>query len=530
MSEFVMVLMIKYANGPVSFLYLDLPNKKGKISRLKVKQLLWGDWVRVVGPDKKKGWLNVKFGKKTFLMREKDLQDERVLEIIFLDVGQGDGCILTEPGSHDDPRIMVVDAGVGSNMNGFLKWRFRDFPETGNIHAAIITHPDKDHYNGFASVFRNTDFKIDTIYHNGLVERTGDDLLGPVDNGYLTDIVQDHTDAKALLNKKKNRGRKLYSNMLKRAIDAKHIGDITALTTAHGTIADSKTWMPGFAPSDDGPVSIEVLGPVVEPNNAGEPRLRAFGDKPTSESMKNDKTKNGHSILLRLEFNGFRVLFGGDLNTSAETFLMLWYGNDKTTPEPLAGDDPMFTKIANKNVIEAAKERLSVDLMKTCHHGSSDVTEEFLEATFATAFVISSGDNESHVHPRPDLLGLLGKAGRGERPLLLSTELSRSTREREDDKLGPKLDKLTTEIENEVAKGDDANKDLLKRLRADRRKLREQLLKRNVGVYGAINLRTDGKDAVIAFRKESGSPKNRWFFYKLMRGPDGLFSPVLKGH
>ena len=524
------VSMIKYAKGPVSFLHLDLPNRKGEITRKKVKQLLWGDWVRVTGPDKKKGWVKVKNGKKTYLMREKYLQDERVLEIIFLDVGQGDGCILTEPGSHDDPRIMVVDAGVGSNMNGFLKWRFRDFPETGNIHAAIITHPDKDHYNGFAKVFRNTDLEIGRVYHSGLVERTGDDLLGPVKNGYLTDIVQDHAEAKALLNKKKNRGGKLYPNLLKRAIDAKHIGEITALTTAHGTFEDSRTWMPGFAPSDDGPVEIEVLGPVVEPDSAGKARLRAFGGKPTSTSMDNGKTKNGHSILLRLEFNGFRVLFGGDLNTSSETFLMLWYGNAESAPAPLSGSDPLIEKIADKAVIKAAKERLTVDLMKTCHHGSSDVTEEFLLATFATAFVISSGDQEGHVHPRPDLLGLLGKTGRGARPLLLSTELSRSTREREDDKLGPKLEKLSAKIEAEVAKENGGDKDLLKTLRAERRKLRDDLLKRNVGVFGAINLRTDGKDAVIAFRKEAASPKNRWFYYELRRDKKGVFSPILKGH
>jgi hypothetical protein len=36
-------------------------------------------------------------------------------------------------------------------------------------------------------------------------------------------------------------------------------------------------------------------------------------------------------------------------------------------------------------------------------------------------------------------------------------------------------------------------------------------------VSRAINLRTDGKDAVIAYRKKSASPKNRWFFYKLTR-------------
>ena len=522
--------MIKYAKGPVSFLYLELPNKNGKITRKRAKQLLWGDWVRVTGADKKKGWSKVKFGRKTYLMRDTDMQDERVLEIIFLDVGQGDGCILTEPGSHEDPRIVVVDAGVRSNMSGFIRWRFRDFPETGNIHAAIITHPDKDHYNGFSAVFRNKNLKIDNVYHNGLVERTGEDLLGPVDGGYLTDIVETHADAKALLNRKSNRGGKLYPNLLKRAIDARHIGDITALTTAHGEVEDGRTWMPGFAPSDDGPVSIEVLGPVVEPDSAGNPRMRAFGAKPTGTAMDNGKTKNGHSVLLRLDFNGFRVLFGGDLNTSSETFLMLWYGNNQEAPPPLSGRHNLLKKVGNKTVIRNAKERLAVDLMKTCHHGSSDVTEEFLHAAHPTAFVISSGDDEGHVHPRPDLLGLLGKTGRGDRPLLLSTELSRGTREREDTKLGPRLEKLSKQIEDEAAKGAAADADKLKEWRTQRRKLRDDLLKRNVGVYGAINLRTDGKDAVIAFRKEVASPTNRWFYYELERDDDGGFTPILAGH
>lgn len=522
--------MIKYAKGPVSYLYRDLPNKKGVIGRRRVKQVLWGDWIRVKGPDEKSGWSKVTYGKKPYFMKDKELQDERVLEIIFLDVGQGDGCILTEPGDHENPRIMVVDAGVGTNMNRFLKWRFRDFPETGNIHAAIITHPDKDHYNGFSPIFRNKNFSIDHVYHNGLVERTGDDLLGPVTNGFLTDIVADHAAAKKLLNKKKNRGGKLYPNLLKRAIDAEHIGEIEALTTVHGTVEDGKTWIPGFAPSEPGPVDIEILGPVVEETAAGKPRLRAFGSKPTSTSLDNGKTKNGHSVLLRLEFNGFRVMFGGDLNTSAETFLMLWYGNKQNVPDPLSGESPLNKKIANKTVIKAAGKRLEIDLMKTCHHGSADVTEEFLKSALATAFVVSSGDAESHVHPRPDLLGLLGKTGRGHRPLLLSTELLRSTREREDKKTGPRLKALSDAIEAEVAKGDAADSDKLKGLREQRRKLRQALLKRNVGVFGAVNLRTDGKNAVIAFRKESSSDTSRWFYYELQRDDDGSFSTKLKGH
>ena len=282
----------------------------------------------------------------------------------------------------------------------------------------------------------------------------------------------------------------------------------------------------GICPSDPSPLTIEILGPVVESDAAGNQRLRAFGEKPTSTSMDNGKTKNGHSILLRLDYNGFKVLFGGDLNRSSETFLMLHYGNRGAVPPPLAGRHPLLKKVDNVATIKAAAKRFSVDLMKSCHHGSSDVTEEFLDATSASSFVISSGDNESHVHPRPDLLGLLGKYGRGKRPLLLSTELARSTREREDQSLGRKLDRLDSQIESELLKRDKGDRDKLKKLRAERRDIRDDLLKRNVGVYGAINLRTDGKRAVIAFRKESGSPTSRWFYYELVKGDDGEFKPI----
>jgi hypothetical protein len=171
-------------------------------------------------------------------------------------------------------------------------------------------------------------------------------------------------------------------------------------------------------------------------------------------------------------------------------------------------------------MIAQARERFGVDIMKSCHHGSSNVTDEFLEATRPAAFVVSSGDEEGYVHPRPDLLGLLGKKGRGRRPLVLCTELLRSTREREDPKLRTKLDKLSEEIGTET---DAARK---KELRKERSDLLDEIFKRNVGVYGAINLRTDGNSAVIAFRKEEASATNRWFYYELEKDRDGVFQVV----
>ena len=224
--------------------------------------------------------------------------------------------------------------------------------------------------------------------------------------------------------------------------------------------------------------------------------------------MDEGKTKNGHSVLLRLQYRAFSVLFGGDLNEPAEHFLMRHYGN---------GGAPAETIADIQGMIGRAKMRFGVDLMKCCHHGSSDVTDEFLEATAPVAFLVSSGDEESHVHPRPDLLGLLGKKGRGYRPLLLCTELLRSTREHESRDLRIALDRLFKQLEKE-------NDPLKKRaLKQERDEILDELFKRNVGVYGAVNLRTDGRRAVIAFRREEAGDTNRWFYYELEQDAAGAF-------
>ena len=50
------------------------------------------------------------------------------------------------------------------------------------------------------------------------------------------------------------------------------------LSTANGTIEGGRSWLPGFSPSESPELTIEVLGPVVEPDAAGRPRLRWFAD------------------------------------------------------------------------------------------------------------------------------------------------------------------------------------------------------------------------------------------------------------
>jgi competence protein ComEC len=109
-------------------------------------------------------------------------------------------------------------------------------------------------------------------------------------------------------------------------------------------------------------------------------------------------TINGYSLVLKITFGTHTFLFGGDLNTKSETYLM--------------------QKHAPLNPFE-------VDVAKSCHYGSSDFTEVFMQLVNPFATVIFSGDNESFSHPRADAVGCAGRYTKGKkRPLVYSTELA----------------------------------------------------------------------------------------------------------
>ncbi len=78
-------------------------------TKKEVKQVLWGDWLNVLDSDDK--WHRVKWGAKEYAIRKEDCVEEGPLEVVFLDVGQGDGSIITTPGKSGQRQTIVVDAG-----------------------------------------------------------------------------------------------------------------------------------------------------------------------------------------------------------------------------------------------------------------------------------------------------------------------------------------------------------------------------------------------------------------------------------
>ena len=495
----------RYAGYPTAHVYaVD--------RRAKQKHLLWGDWVRVEG-DADDGWVPVRVRGVTGWMREDDLQEERLLEMVFVDVGQGDGALVVTP----DDRHLVVDAGISDHMHRYLRWRYDGFKETWRFHAGVLTHPDEDHYRGFQPLLDEPNVHFGALYHNGIMEER--DAATPLGrsrtegrNRFLTDLIETRADLDAFLADESRwrhpRSRaydKRYATTLHAAATSGRVDGVAMLSTRHGEIHDGRSYLPGFGP--DGALAVEVLGPVPEPDADGRMRLRWFRDRPDGGSFDVGKTKNGHSVLLKLTYRDLTVLFGGDLNTSSQAFLLEHYAGLPGLPASAAEEDAL---------VAAARPTFQTDVAKSCHHGSADVLDAFLRATNAVATVVSSGDEEGHAHPRADALGALGRHGRGSRPLLLSTELARSTREHRPDRLAARLGVLRVlRAQAETP---------AKRAQADRLidEVTDEFNQRNVTVYGSINLRSDGRKAVMAYRLEQPTRSRQWDVYRLEpagRGP-----------
>lgn len=477
-----------FAGYPAPFIFEE-PGKK------KLQQLIWGDFVRLRGEPDAEGWVPVHSRRTDGFMRKKELQDERLLEVGFVDIGQGDGTFAVLP----DDRFLLIDAGQTDNMLRFLSWRFnlrRNRERVINFDHAVISHPDQDHYKGFASLFASGQFKFGTLFHNGIVERAGAESLGPRHevNGVsaLADVIRDDAQLKARLEDADFVKGKAYPQMLAAGLKKGVVDKLVGLSVAHGV---NDGFLPGF--EADKELSIQVLGPWPEDDDAGS--LRWFGDV--------GKTKNGHSVVLKLSYRNVKLLLGGDLNIPAEQHLLARHAQQ---PLPADGDEA-----AEAEFLAKAKAAFEVDIAKACHHGSADFTSLYLRAVNPIATVISSGDDEPHAHPRPDALGAFGKYGRGERPLIFSTELARSTQENIRDPQALKQELLALMARRDSL--DDADRRATVATQIERKL---DALERSVAVYGLINLRTDGKRVLMAQKLERPrGTGEEWDVYRLE--PDG---------
>jgi len=460
-----------------------------------INQLLWGDWARV--NEIQGNWVNVRSRNRDGWLRKEQLQSTRILEVNFIDVGQGDGCHIQTAAD----KAIVIDAGESDNMYRFLHWRFGKFRRRFNFESFFITHPDKDHYHGFAPLLEHEKVHVDTIYHNTIVEQVsaGKSSLGEQERvdgtNYLTGLIRSLEEMKAITDSPARRGKRLYPNMLKTAVDSGRVKDIVGLFASVDW--QKPLYVPGYAPENGRGMTLRILGPVPRGLPQGRLGLRTLGNSGV--------TKNGHSLVLLLEIGTVKLFLGGDLNVPSQEHLLEHYTGLDPRPK---------TPAEVELLVGEARKHFEVDIVKACHHGSADVSSIFLASTNPLATVVSSGDDEPHSHPRPDTLGMIGKYSRSDRPLIFSTELARSGNESIKHPNEVRRE-LRANIERELAILNDPSASAAEKKKADAR-LDDHfsVIQRSVANYGMINVRTDGERVIIAQRLErERSKSHRWDIY-----------------
>ena len=259
------------------FLY----NENGK----KVREVLWGDWLTLAEPDdlptgqqNSTKWLWVRWSwsspdpskRKVLKVKRAQTASSRPLEIVFVDVGIGDGAVLITPerdmgdgqvSAWEEERIIVIDAGKTSHMREFLDGRFKAYRDGFNFHAAVITHPDKDHYYGFNRILSTEKITFDHVYHNGIVElnsqknfnRLGGTRSAQDGTRYLSKIVVDDGEMRSLFDPSQGRTN-LLAKVVGKGIKKNNVAEFKMLGVNVGTPEDDRYWMPGFSPSSPRPL------------------------------------------------------------------------------------------------------------------------------------------------------------------------------------------------------------------------------------------------------------------------------------
>ncbi|MCZ6860291.1 MAG: MBL fold metallo-hydrolase [Alphaproteobacteria bacterium] len=352
----------------------------------------------------------------------------------FLDVGQGDAAFIVTPNNTK----ILVDGGLRDRALGFLIWKYRlDQSNTSvTIDDLILSHADADHVRGLIPILNHPRIRIKRILHNGIGTFSSgfNEALGNVTGGILT-TLHSTTAELAGLN---------LTNTFRSWIQSVTTcgAQYQALDASHGTLNVG-----------DPSISIEILGPRREPNGAS---LKWFGDK--------SHTINGHSLVFRLTHRFVRTFFSGDLNIDGSNHLL-------SAPNAALG--------------------FNAHIFKSPHHGSHEFHQSLFNAVNPMITVISSGDSPDHGHPRASFLGGVGLAGRGDPPLVFSTEIAATFIDAGDDEAvaGASTDEPTTlgDLDFATAHANTVARQRFKKL-----------------LPGIINVRTDGVNIYAARRVNAG--------------------------
>ena len=116
-----------------------------------INHLLFGDYITL---DRdltiKNGRVKARCRGSRGWVKVSEIRLDRVLEVNFVDIGQGDGCHVVTP----DDKHIVIDAGRGDNMYRYLTWRYNllkkvkplSFPFTAIVILILISIKGLERY------------------------------------------------------------------------------------------------------------------------------------------------------------------------------------------------------------------------------------------------------------------------------------------------------------------------------------------------------------------------------------------------
>ena len=284
------------------------------------------------------------------------------LNVHFVDVGQGDACIVEFP----DDRKMIIDGGDKDAKDALLTYideniRDKDGNKITYFDYAILTHTDSDHCGSL------------------------DDVLNayPAKNFYRPNVkcnYKDYVDPDAAL---------LTSDCVSKATAA-YKDVIAASEKGRNKFgADYKVYINS--------VDLDPIVPdpaVTREGDAGYYSLSFYG--PNSNAYKD---WNNYSPIMILEYEGIRIAMTGDCEKEGEA---------------------EFAEKAKSGTgkFSVFNDNYAVDVIKAGHHGSRTSTgEAFVEAVTTaesrpnTLIVISCGLNNSYKHPHTEKLEQFAKDG-----------------------------------------------------------------------------------------------------------------------
>lgn len=479
---------IKYVKSETAKVYKESDGKEVLL------ELLWGDRVEILDDQLYNGLLSVhsRWASVGYI-DPKYLGNDSLLEIYFIDVGQGDGVLIVTP----ERKHILIDGGYtrkmqphGKSAADFVDWKFfKDYKEQEIvIDAMISSHCDADHYGGLWDLLNVKEDKelqcskvsVKNFYHAGVGwwSKNKKRNLGEIKDGYLRTLIENRDSIEKGLTAGEYTLQGQWADFMDCIVKTE--AEVCRLSY---NPKESFKYLPGFEKGNK--VSIKILGPI-ETTVDGQPALKDF----TSDSQ----NTNGNSLLLRLDYGQSRILLTGDLNQKSQQYIV----------ESLTGNT----------------QELAADVVKSCHHGSDDCSYNFLQHVQAAATIISSGDDETHSHPRPNIVGASGATGFRKilddkliTPMIYSTEISRSL------KLGNpyqvNYDNYPVKEESiDIQLTDEKKINVLYKQTQSgglKEKSKESVISRlrvvDGIVYGLVNVRTDGSKILCATLNEG---KSKW--------------------